>query len=321
MLIDLVKDRKDELIKNISPNFTRNRYDILFKRNYELIKLVDSNREIFIPIYIQKGTLFIGIYLSELDNSTFNYVIKYLFKKYRLITRIKLFSSVNSYNQNHNLTCHIDYITELPETEQDYLNSLSSQTRYNLKRKAKKITSDLGGYKVNIYNAENIPNTLMLKYFSFKRVTHKKIYSITPQEYIYEYHVTKAYEMVINKMTVAILLISELDGSVYLENLTYDTSLKKYSLGILLSYFMINDSRINKKTLIYWGCDDSYKKHFSNIAIRTYSGYIYRSRFWMFVAENFKNIIRTKRTQYNKIISICGLDIVLPKCIYGRQRV
>ena len=57
-------------------------------------------------------------------------------------------------------------------------------------------------------------------------------------DYKKRYHVTDVYILLINNKIQAIVLNSVIGENAYLENVTYNTDLGKYSLGILLMYEM-----------------------------------------------------------------------------------
>ena len=83
--------------------------------------------------------------------------------------------------------------------------------------------------------------------------------------------------MYINKETIAVAFICDTGDNVYFENFSYDKTFEKYSIGMVLYYYVICDLiQIHKKIFYLSGGWLDYKRHYNGVLTLTYSGKIYR---------------------------------------------
>ena len=157
--LDIEKENK---WNEINPNFTNNRFDLTNPQEALLLKYIVNNKEFIIPIKIKSFTIDIGIYLTKLSQEEFENLIKLIFKKFKSINRLRISSSLNNYCINSQFQKNIDYVTILPNAVEEFFSNLSSQTRYNLNRKAKKLYNDFADIKIKKYTdlKENCKNRI-----------------------------------------------------------------------------------------------------------------------------------------------------------------
>jgi len=273
--------------EDIEPNFTRNRFDLYYPDNSFLLECVINNKKRYIPVYQEGSTCELGIYLTEFSQDEFSELVNICFKEFKSVKRLRIASATIRYEKNVLLDEATDYVTILPDSEDEFLEKLSAQSRYNLKRKQKKLFKDFEDIQIKTYH-NDIPDSVIEKYFEYKKFTHHKNYHLSPQEYLHQYHVTDAYVLLIDNNIEAIAFNSVVGKNAYLENVTYNTQLSKYSLGILIMYEMIKDCIANKYNQIFWGTYNEYKKHFANKEILTYTGYIYKHTLPLLLKNFFK---------------------------------
>lgn len=300
--IDFIKEHKDDLIKLVTPNFIKNRFDIMFRDNYELLEVFDDNTKIYIPIYILNDSVRLGVYLTKISEEKFQSIINFIFNNLPQINYIKISQSLVSHPQ---LTKQNNWIINLPKTEDDYLSSLGKKTRLHIKQYFKYIERDFK-VRFEVYE-KDIPTTIVSKYFKFKKETIGYKYKEPEQEYLKNYNVTKAYVLYLNEKIAAVSFIAEIldenSKEVYYENFSYDKSYLKYSLGTIITYYTIKSLINDGVEKFYLGSGDYlYKKNLSNEKLVTYDGFIKRNK------------IKTKLFDFKQdatfyYFNLCGLKV------------
>ena len=284
---------KEMNYKNITPNFIYNRFDIIYGPKADLIEIFYQEQIFYIPIFIKWSKAIIGVYLTNLPSPVFDKLIEFIFENYRKVSKISIEASINNYKDSKLIQC-TNYVVNLPDNFEEYINNLPRKVRYNLRRRKERLIEEIGEYEIIRYDQNAIPENLVKLYFKFKKATHKKNYMLSPRKYLKKYFVTGLYALKINKKAEGILLISQVEKNIYVENITYNRELSKYGIGIILATDLVEDAILQKCENIFWGSyGDEYKSHICNYSQITYSGDIFRqSKIRNFFNKIFKTIFK-----------------------------
>ena len=278
MFIHLSKNKYFD-IKKVCPNFTQNRYDCLFGDNFEILKVSHEEQIFYIPFHISFITCKLGLVLVDIPQEVISKIANFIFQNYKYVFVIKIiecgsFYGTKTYND-------IGYWINLPKTADEYIANFSKKTRYNLRRNIKKLKNEIGDYKITKYTQTTVPDSVIKEYFKLKYKTIKKSYMLSVKGYLKKYFVTSIYTLSVNDKIGAIVLISETDENVYLENITYNPVLSKYSVGITCLIEVIKDMIKQGKVNFFFGSSnrDDYKSLLCNKSKPVYSIKIYRHKF------------------------------------------
>lgn len=265
------------LKENIVVNAIFNRFDIKYKNfEYDLYLLEDDFNKFYIPVFINKTNAELGVYLTQIPADLLQRFFDFLFannKKLQSIEVIHTTTIIESLEPKDHW--HID----LPANIEEFNKNLSTKTRYNTKWYPKKINEDLGGYKIEHFIGKKTPDEAIKQYLIFKNNTHNFTTNVKLNDYIATNFITDTYVLWIKNEIKAVLFLSNTDNNAFVENLTYDSSLSKYSIGTVLYYFVIKDLIIKKYNKIFLlGGNLDYKKRFNGINTTTYSGKVYSKK-------------------------------------------
>lgn len=274
MQIEQIFENKIKTLRNnLSVNAIHNRFDIKYGDDFDLYKI---NDELYIPVKQIGVSLFLGLYLVMIQYEVLEIFIAYLFKKYKTAKKIELLHvRTDSFRDlERKPHWHID----LPETIEEFDSTLPRSVRYNTKRYPKKIREKIGEYDIKHYPKTEITEKLVKTYLELKRKTHNTDYHLnTPLDYIKEYYITDCYTLETKENIVAVLFLSNTDNYSYLDNITYDINLAKYSVGTVLYYAVIRDLIEKKyKKLFLLGGTQEYKRLFNGKITNTISASVSR---------------------------------------------
>lgn len=304
-MISLIDEKnKYELIKKVVPNFLYNRFDVLFDKNFELCEITTHDKTIYVPLHLDGDTCYIGVYLVEMPQIVFNELIDFVYKNFKSIDYIKIRHSFNNYK---GLKSGEHWTIQLPQTEEEYLESLGTKTRQHIKRYFRLLENN---YKCEFktFDRTDISDEIVKTYFRFKKETIGHIYKNTVNQYLNEYKITKAYVLYLDNQIAAISFISEVEsGDVYYENFSYDKKYTKNSLGLVITYFTIKNLIHNKiKNFYLAGGNYLYKRQISNKHDYTYTGTIYKITSF---ASLGRALFSARQNQEFTIFRIFGIKI------------
>ena len=265
--------RQGAEFEQIKGNYIYNRYDLQRKKAY-LLKVCDDKQVYFIPLHIADGDAELGISLADLPLEIVRNAIHFVFKQFPVIKRIRFFSACNKIGicNSHNY-----FTIPLPENIEELHNRSSAKSRQTMRRKVRILEKDLGDFTIQEFTADTVPEKIIVDYFNMKQATHNVDYHMTAREYLQKYYVTNVYVLSVKQQTGAIILSCEQCPGVYLENLTYDVQLAKYSLGsILYECFIEKLVEKGKKELFLAGGAIAYKRHYGSVERIVYDGIVYR---------------------------------------------
>lgn len=242
-----ITENKMDLVQKVEPNFIYNRFDSMYENDFELYEISEVNTRRYIPLHINKRIAAIGVWLAPISAQAFRLLIETIFFEYPGIDAIQARYSLNYYK---GLSISNHWRIDLPNTVEEFDNSLSRKTRSNMRRHFKNLMEDMDNCVIQKYAVSEISDEIVEKYFYFKKQTHDINYGMTPQQYVTAFFVTHCYTLTINDAVQSILFVCDLDNIVYLENLAFNPELSKYSIGTVLYYYMIKDLiTLGKKSL------------------------------------------------------------------------
>lgn len=221
---------------NISPDVIYNRFDLVYKTD-EFIHIFFSGEEWNIPLRIEKGIAYLGLYLVEMPQIVFENLIDFVFREMP-IYRIYVKKSKNNYKGRLQQGNH--FRIELPDTIEELMGRMSKKGRYNYGRNRRQLQG-LGNLKYMHYERENDLEDIVKIFFAFKYVTHGRKYDMSPREYIKKYMISDAYAITLDERIIAVLLSCEQCDCVYFDNFSYDMEYARYSLGFHIYVYFLGE--------------------------------------------------------------------------------
>ena len=270
MITEIIQNKDEVLRKRIYPNLIFNRFDLWFGvNNYELYDLGDF----VVPVKTMlspdnKVYLEIGLYLTVLPKALLDELFSFLFQRYPQAKHIRV---MHSYTKIANAEPYPYWHIDLPSTKEEFDKNLSSRVRYNTKWYPKKLHKDVGNYEIKHFLRAEITPEIVARYIELKQVTHPDFsWSGQLLDYLNVDGITDGYVLYVAGEIKAIAFTSNTGENVMFCATTYDTSLRKYSIGNILYYHIICDliDQGKKKFYLSGGWMD-YKKYFNGILTYT----------------------------------------------------
>lgn len=282
------------VVKSISPDFIYNRTD-LFSKDYIVLNVHNSMNDYLVEVRLLGNHAELGVWMMRVTGEDFDEISKYIFTRYKEIEYLSFYYAISDrvyIRENH-------FHVVLPESYKELEMRISAKSRYNMRRMKNLAMAEYGSVVLKEFSNEIIPSGIILTYFEMKKKTHNVDYMMTSEEYLVRYHVSNAYVLYFGNMIAAIMLTCEQCSIVYLENLTYDKSLSKYSPG-MIAYDLLLESLIqkDKKAVFLGGGDYDYKRKYGSIETAVTDGRIYRS--WL-IAFKYKWVDFYNKRLYWKI--------------------
>lgn len=265
------KNNKSAVLQKIvEPNIIHNRFDILYGDEYELYNVGG----IVVPVKEIDNHLNVGLYLVSGDKELFTKFINYLLE---IHPRAKYVEVKHCYINLCGAEPYPYWHIVLPDTIEKFNKILSSRTRYNTKWYPKKVKENIGEYVITKYSADEIPDVAMELYFKWKEKSHGFVWKYSNIDYIRYSGITHGYVMAIDKKIYAIGFICDTGDNVYFENFSYDEDYRKFSLGMIIYYYIICDMIKSRKRIMWLsGGWLEYKKRYGGTLTYTFSGKIYK---------------------------------------------
>lgn len=260
-------------VKSISPDFIYNRID-LFCKDYVVLNVHNNTNDYLVEVRLFGKYAELGIWMMKVTGEEFDEISKFIFKKYKEIEYLSFYYAISDRINVAEKHYHVN----LPKTYEELKGRVSSKSRNTMSRKMKKAEADYGKVTMSEYYNEGVTNEIISAYFEMKQKTHHIRYNLTWKEYIDKYHVSNIYILYFGGKIAAMILTCEQCSIAYLENLTYDMELSKYSPG-MMAYEMVLERLILKgKTAFYLGGGNyDYKKKYDSVETAVTEGKIYRS--------------------------------------------
>lgn len=257
----------------IEPDFIYNRAD-LFCNNYIILHISNVKCDYYLEVQLLDKYAILDVWMMTVTGNELDEISNYIFKQYKQIEYISFYNAISDriyIAEKHYHVC-------LPETYEELKGRVSSKSRNTMSRKMKKAEAEYGTVTMAEYQNEDVTDEIVSAYFEMKQKTHHVRYNLTWKEYLDRYHVSNIYILFWGEKIAAMVLTCEQCPIAYLENLTYDMELSKYSPG-MMAYEMVLEKLISKgKTMFYLGGGDyEYKKKYDSVETSVTEGKIYRS--------------------------------------------
>lgn len=257
---------------NDADNLIYNRYDIIYPDEYVEYVYQYLNQEYVLRCHVEGDTSSIDIWGREIPKAVFYTFIDDVFRREPEVRFIKVEGSNNDYHGRLEMIRNV-YIN-LPDNADKINERLSSKTLHTLERKERRLLEKYGSITVKIYS-NNIPKKLTENYFSWKKVTHGTDYNMSSIEYLKKYHVTHALELVGGEKSIAVVFYCVCEKTAYLENLSFDSEVAKFSAGMIAYKRVLEWLSENGINRFYLGKEgQEYKNHFGSIKQDAYWGNI-----------------------------------------------
>ncbi len=278
-----------------------NRFDLIYPDKFCECVYKFNDEEYILHYHIDGDVAIVDVWARDIPLTVFEWFVSDIFRRNYGINYIKIDGSYNNYQNRLEMIRNI--WIELPDNS-DKINDLLSHKRlYALQRTERRLLDIYGSVKVEVYN-NDIPDDLVKKYFSWKKMTHGTEYGLTPEEYLVKYHVTHALELIAGQESIAVVFCCLVGRVAYLENLSFNSIVSKYSVGFLAYKKMLEYLTQSGIRRIYLGKEGlDYKNRFDSIKHEAYWGNIISDR----AIENACNYL--KKAGYKKI-AIYGLGTV-----------
>ncbi len=279
----------------VFPNFIHNRLDMKYGAdniiNFGVVE--DNNRALTIQGHIDGDIMELAVWLTPIQQRTFNHLIDFIFKSYPKISSINLMYSKNDYK---GLTADNHWMNILPDNENDYFNSLGKNTRHNQRRYSKRLNDDFDVEMIHF--KDDFDRSIVEKYFEFKMNTHGTNYHLTTEEYLKKYCITDADVLYLDGEIVGVNFLNVMGENAYFENVSYDIQYGGRYIGIVLYYFSIcNLIKTKVKRLFLANGEYQYKANYGAIEEIAFNGSIQRAGFSLrtltgTIKRNFKRAIK-----------------------------
>ena len=268
----LDNNEKYEGIKQVKPNIIFNRFDLIFKDDFECVKVMKDSETYYIPFHIKDNKCcIVGIYMTKIDYDVVEEVFKYIKKQRNFIyfqIRHALVNKNNKFNK-------VSWVLNLPDTFEEFMSVSTSRTRRN-KKKQLRILQENFNCEFKHYANDEITDSIREKYNEFKtQQLGTKARTIDTLEE-FKTWANDIYTLELDGKIVALDLNTIVDNQdVYGYSQTYDFNYRNYSVGNTLYYYTI-ENLINRgfKKIYLGGGDYSYKENCHAEKFETYTGEI-----------------------------------------------
>lgn len=295
-----VSEKKNELFKFEADNLIYNRFDLIYQEDVERFIYDYEDIRYAIDAHYNNSIAEINVWGKSIPLKVFENTITDIFDHHADVRCIEIKKSRNNYHQF--LEKSNDIRIPLPETVEQLLQRVRAKHRSAIKR-MKKLLGEYGNLKVIKFKSD-IPDEIVNLYFRWKQATYGKDYKMKPKEYLRNYYVTDAMLLKAGNNDIAILFFCQVDNIVYLENLSYNIDMERYSPGYLIYELFLEELIRRKCSSLYLGGGGYlYKKRFGAEESVAYSGVIYRKE----VFDDLNTYFMANKIQR---IAIYGLGMV-----------
>lgn len=274
----MLENRKmaDETVKQDTDDLICNRFDMIYKDDYERFSYSSEGRRYVIDVHCEGPKAVVNTWGKKFPQHIVEAAVSDIFQKYPGIRYIELNRAGNDYHGL--LDRKNDIRIPIPSEDTDLLARLKPKHRYNLKR-AKRLIEEAGGELTTDVYEKEIPNGIVDLYFVWKRATHGIQYGMTPEAYLRKYYVTHAMVLRAGETAIGIAFYCVVNKTAYLENFSYDMKWERFSAGYLTYVMLLKELVKSKCGFLYLGGGEYiYKKHFGAEETIVYSGVVYNQR-------------------------------------------
>ncbi|MBR1908066.1 GNAT family N-acetyltransferase [bacterium] len=247
---------KFKYVNNVVPNVIFNRLDLRFGTgDFEILEISYLDKKYFIEVYNKKGFCYIGLYMAEIPQIVCDEVIRFLDSYYK---DIYIYHFPCSFVKHKKCSDRdINYVIELPEKYEDYENKFSSKHRYNIRYRRKRLEEQYN-CKFEYYSSDMIDDNFKKMYCKLKSKTTggSAIEAILNFDGFNEAYVLKVDDKII---AAAVFVICDKEN-VYCSTFAYDNDFYKYSPGLMIFYYSLEQYIKRHYKKLYMGTGHEYKK-------------------------------------------------------------
>lgn len=264
MKIKVTKTTNPQDYEKIIPNFIYNRYDLFGDgKEFETVKIKNGRNTKVIEYRISNNIAELGLWLTPISSEELLHLLYYIKNRHPDVKTVKYNNGVIAFpkaiTRNH-------FKIVFPQTAEEITGTMSTKSKYNIKRSIRLAEEEYGKMNIVEYDRSNLPDEIVEAYFKFKFETKNREYGMTPTEYLDRYHVSHCYVIFFGETIGAIYFSCEQCPVVYVENLTYNPQLRKYSAGKIIYIHHLCKMVEKKHTQLFLaGGNFEYKKHFGSI--------------------------------------------------------
>lgn len=299
-----------------------NRFDLIYKDNVERFLYEFGDEAFAVDAHYEKSRAVLNVWGKKFPQEVFERAIESIFSQHSEIHYIDIKRAGNDYRNLLN-ECN-DIRVPIPKSEEELLLRLRAKHRYTLKRIKRLLEQEYGKLETILYSAD-IPSELVDQYFNWKQITHGTDYHMMAEEYLQKYYVTDGILLRAGGRNIAILFFCQVNNTVYLENLSYDTEMEKFSPGYIIYEMFLEELIKRRCSYLYLGGGKyEYKRRFGAEESVAYSGIIYRKEVFNALNIYFERNGVKKIAIYGlgavghtflKIVNLLNVDLV-----YGIDR-
>jgi len=283
--VDITKQKGSFALNNYVKTFSDS-------KNYCIHINADYGDEI-LPVSISGSVANIGTWMNPIGREMLIAAIEFIFKQFKGIKRVAyqnvLYDTLLDHGWKHN-----DFYLPLPETIDELKQRLSSKGRYNLRRERRIIQETFEGLELRNIPFQEVPTELIERFYELKNETH----GVSSNEYdITKRNITDVYVLRIGNGDVKGIAISCEQGDiVFLENHTFDSTMRSYSFGqVLYDMFLDEMVKKGKQGVALGGGNLEYKHRYGTTCAIARSGSIYKNAvIWMRIARSFNVKLNSK---------------------------
>jgi hypothetical protein len=246
------------------------------KKDFAL-KVQHSGKEFIIPFIVHNGRLVLLINYMSIPEEIFLLSVYKLARKFMWAKSIQTQRNYNNYNVPFIKKEELDsYIMDLSQGYDSYLNSLGSNTRFNIRYYYKKMKKDFSNVEVEIYEKRALSLDLFNKFIKFVSRKYDPSYWLPfakPKAFeVFKDNVLTSV-LKVNNTPTAINLYYAVNDMLIFIGTTYDQKYKNYSPGFILVAKTAEILANSYKSIILGPGDFGYKNRLAN---RIEKVFIYR---------------------------------------------
>lgn len=268
--------------------FALNNFPLIYPNNQNYILTINADyAQTTVALSIDNNKAVLGTWMSGIGREFLLQAVRYVFKNNKKVKKLEyqnlLYDTIVDHGWKHN-----DFYLPLPKTVEELKERLSSKGRYNIKREKRIIEDAFSDLQLKNISYEDMSENQIETFYAFKNATHgvsEGVYDITKR------NLTDVYLLTVSGGDIKGMALSCEQGKiVFIENHTFDSSMRQYSFGQVL-YDMYLDKMIEKgKTgVALAGGNLEYKKRYGTYCAIARSGEISRLQYlWLNIASKLK---------------------------------
>jgi len=254
--------------------------------------------------------------LVDIDQAIYSEFIKYIFKGYPAIKKVKIILSYNRYvfDKSVLVISNNDYIISLPSKLEDYMLELGTSTRKNIRNNKSKLLRDYQNVNFITKYGSDIEESIIDRIIQlnsarmkYKGIIPGKDNAETLNIYKYSQHYGVVTYIEIDGVIIAGNIAYIVNKRIFGHVIAHDENFSKYSIGKICQLYIIQIA-IEKRVSTFhflWG-DNDYKKRFLGKPHIMASYLVYRAYSLDFL------VTKVQTTLSRTLLKIRQSDLVKP---------